>query len=688
MLAHFFPVGLNVRNRKRLVGAIMRRLCVWILCAVAVWLPGTARAQEDGDALADAFAASPSMWDAQLSPQGRWVATGCGMNGQRSVCIYDLQGDSRPRLFAAPDNASLYDYYWVSDRHVLMDIRYRHVSESGEIYANGRGIVLDVETGDEAIFMRNHRNVYGNTQNVVSLNDSDPNSVIAELRLSRARLGRGGARIRETTEYNTALYRVDLRDGRAREIERVYSDVFRHILTADGEVVARVRLDIAEDWYAIENLSGRIVYEGQHGGRLPSVWGVVDGGAALGVYFSEGPHLGLARLDLGSGEIVPIEHPVSQHSDFGAVLDRWTEEFVGFSASRGNLPAHDFLDAELAEIQSGLTEVLSAHFGPTRVRLTSWTRDRSMLTAEARRPGLPAQYFLFERETNALSPLGSEADALDGVELGRVEFLTYQASDGMEIPAFLTLPPGQGREDGPFPLVVLPHGGPAARDDLSFDWWAQYYAALGYAVLQPNFRGSGGYGAEFREAGYGEFGGRMVRDVIDGAAHLVASGVARPGGYCAAGGSYGGYAALMTGLLDPDNVRCIVAVNSVTDPLHLVGGEDGERNTVSARYWEQYIGPGFLTEESRAEVSPLRRSEEFRAPILLLHGRQDITVDVQQSRDLAIAMEDSGLLYYFEMPWADHYFVTTRSRRSMLSQSRNFLADFLPADQAGGGRRD
>ena len=193
--------------------------------------------------------------------------------------------------------------------------------------------------------------------------------------------------------------------------------------------------------------------------------------------------------------------------------------------------------------------------------------------------------------------------------------------------AYLTLPPGKTRADGPFRIVLMPHGGPEARDDASDDWLAQAVACAGYAVLQPNFRGSAGYGSDFRDAGYGEFGGKMVLDVIDGATKLIEEGIGASDGHCAMGWSYGGYSALMTALLDADRTKCAISINGVTDPFELI-----YTGPVSLAYWEQYLGDIYKTpKDQKSAITPRDRVSEYRAPLLLIHGKEDTTVTYYQS---------------------------------------------------------
>lgn len=158
---------------------------------------------------------------------------------------------------------------------------------------------------------------------------------------------------------------------------------------------------------------------------------------------------------------------------------------------------------------------------------------------------------------------GDKAPNLGGRSLGEMETISYQARDGLTIPAYLTLAPGKARGDGPFPPILLPHGGPEARDTLSFE----ACAAAGYAVIQPNVRGETGCGTDFRDAGYGEFGGKMVTDILGAATWSDAEGLSVPGKPFIVGVSYGGYAALMAPLQDDAAIQCVVAVNPVTSPF-------------------------------------------------------------------------------------------------------------------------
>jgi len=265
--------------------------------------------------------------------------------------------------------------------------------------------------------------------------------------------------------------------------------------------------------------------------------------------------------------------------------------------------------------------------------------------------------------------------------VGEMRAIRYAAGDGMEIPGYLTLPPGV-TEPRDLPLVVLPHGGPAARDTMGFDWWAQGLASRGYAVLQPNFRGSAGLGDEHLEAGYGEWGLKMQTDLSDGVRYLAAEGIIDPQRVCIVGASYGGYAALAGPTLDPGVYRCAVSVAGVSDLRTMVqwsAAQAGRRDSPVVRYWNRFMGAERLGDRSLDDRSPAFRAAEADAPILLLHGWDDTVVPYDQSRIMAEALERAGRPYELvRLDGEDHWLSREATRQRMLNETVRFLETHNP----------
>jgi dipeptidyl aminopeptidase/acylaminoacyl peptidase len=252
--------------------------------------------------------------------------------------------------------------------------------------------------------------------------------------------------------------------------------------------------------------------------------------------------------------------------------------------------------------------------------------------------------------------------ALEYAKLATMQSITYKASDGTSIPAYLTLPPG-GAKTG-LPAIVMPHGGPSARDEWGFDWLVQFYAARGYAVLQPNYRGSSGYGdAWFRNQGFQKWK-VAIDDVLDAGRWMVAQGIADPKKLAAVGWSYGGYAALQSAVVDPNLFKAVVAIAPVTD-LDLLKQEIG-----STTWANKIIGSGPHVREG----SPAQNAARINAPVLLFHGELDRNVSVTESRVMADKLRGAGKrVDLVTIPKLDHYLEDSRVRADMLRRSDAFL---------------
>lgn len=619
-------------------------------------------AAQDGPALdpsLEAFATLPSLQSAEVSPDGSRLASMCSGGELPTLCIYDLTGGSAPFALEPWRDGEIVDYFWARDRYLIFTVQSYERFRGAEGYYS-RSVAFDVESRNGVQLLNNVGQVYSSF--VASLNIDSPDTIIMEVRNS----------------IGVERFEVSLQDGEGDSIHRAVDHVTYDVLDPQGEIVAEQYVNINQSLYEVRRPGTRRdpFYSGRHLSDRPSIWGLIDGGSALAMVFPEGENRGLQRLDLDAGGLSPISIPgLEDGMTYAPIIDRNRNLLVGVGVTAEDMPEQIYIDEELAGIQAALLGAL----GTDRVLLESWSSDRSIVVASAFSRGVPEVFYVFNTVSGEVSVLGEAYPGLAGRETGEVISLSYDAGDGLSIPAILTLPPGMSQEDGPFTLIVLPHGGPQLRDYATFDWMAQAYASLGYAVLQPNFRGSSGYGQEFVAAGYGEFGRRMVTDSLEGAQILVREGLARPG-YCIAGASYGGYAALMGGILDPENVRCIIAINAVSDPHAMLGENYTSERLIGLDYWERYIGSLYMDRENRRAIAPVLRAGEIRAPLLLLHGENDLTVPVEQSRGIERVMRDSPLLTYREIESQDHYLSTGSSRARVLAESAAFLAEHFPPE--------
>lgn len=321
-----------------------------------------------------------------------------------------------------------------------------------------------------------------------------------------------------------------------------------------------------------------------------------------------------------------------------------------------------YFDEKIKTLAGSLSKAL----GGKAVHIGDMSADGQRVLVWAGSDVDPGQYYLFDRAARKLSPVMPDRPELAGRALVAMQSITYRASDGTMIPAYLTLPLGKETAKG-LPAIVMPHGGPQARDEWGFDWMVQYYAARGFAVIQPQFRGSYGFGEEWVLNNGFKSWRVAVGDVADAGRWLVSEGIADPARLTIAGWSYGGYAALQAQALDPILFKAVVAVAPVTDL-----GDMSRRRRVWSDYFLQkdYLGSGKTAEDA----SPSNHAAEFRAPVLMFHGTDDNNVDISQARIMQGKLEGAGkrsqLVIYDGLT---HNLNDSDARADLLQKSADFL---------------
>jgi dipeptidyl aminopeptidase/acylaminoacyl peptidase len=478
-----------------------------------------------------------------------------------------------------------------------------------------------------------------------------------------------------TDRTESALYRVNLTTNIEILLRQGHEVTNEWLVDDSGEIVAeqdymererRWAIRLFRDGHPQQNISGIAPID------PPEMLGLSATGDSIVVALTESDGVVWKPLLIKDGTWGP---EISQNEALtGLVLRDGSRRMIG-TAFVGDDTRYHFADPGLQEGWNWIVRV----FGYQRVEFVSASADHSKVIVLVLGPKSGFAYHLADVKEHLTRSIGNIYD--DVAQIAEVRPIKYPAADGLQIPGYLTLPPGRPAKN--LPVIVFPHGGPQSRDDLGFDWWAQALAAQGYAVLQPNYRGSD-LGHKWIESGYGEWGRKMQTDLSDGLRYLAAQGIADPKRACIVGASYGGYAALAGVALQSDVYRCAVAVAGISDPadfIRWVKRKEAYGDQVGLRYWERFLGVSDPGDKQLDAISPLRHAEQITVPLLLIHGRDDTTVPYDQSESIARALKHAGRpAQFITLDKEDHYLSRSATRLQMLQSSVEFLRKYNPPD--------
>jgi len=448
-----------------------------------------------------------------------------------------------------------------------------------------------------------------------------------------------------------------------------------YLIDDAGAVVADEKYVDKDHKWTLRIQSGddfKAALEGTDSIDLPSLAGFGPTGDTILVHIREDVDWNWRSLSRKDGTLLAVDD--SLQGITAPIFGRLDSRMIG-TVTVSDQTKIRFLDPA---VQNRYQSVERA-FDGARVTFVSASEDYKKLVVRVEGPAFGYAYNLIDFDTHKSARLGDVYDGL--TEPFETRAIAYAAADGMQIPGYLTLP--RGREAHGLPLVVLPHGGPEARDFADFDWWSQALADQGYAVLRPNYRGSD-LGGKFLAAGYGEFGRKMLSDLVDGGTYLVKEGIVDPKRVCIVGASYGGYAALAGVTLTPGVFRCAVSVAGISDPRTLLdAGNSNVRNfdNTVQRYLDRYLGVEGHLDSRLDEISPIKHVSSVTVPVLLIHGQQDAVVPFAQSTAMFHALQDAKKdVKFVPLDNEDHWLSRGKTRLEMLQATVDFLRRNNPPD--------
>ncbi|HEX7948661.1 MAG TPA: S9 family peptidase [Phenylobacterium sp.] len=470
-------------------------------------------------------------------------------------------------------------------------------------------------------------------------------------------------------EGRLSLFRVDLDRTTTKVVEIGGPDTRDWVVGTDGQPVAQelynlktgrwaVKVKVASDWREATVTTALV--------DPPSLMGLGRDGKSVLYTARDDKDQAVwkeARLD-GATAATPLAVTDNQ----GPIQDPQDGRLIGHYALVGEEGRYTFFDPGDAKVW----KAVAAAFPGSIVSLESWTSDRQKIVVRVDSPSDGPAYALVNLATRDATWLGAEYNGVTLQDVAPQKPVRFKARDGLELTGYLTTP--RGREPKALPLIVFPHGGPAARDTPGFDWWAQAMASRGYAVLQVNYRGSDGLGEPLLAAGYGQWGRKMQTDLSDGVRALAERGVIDPKRVCIVGASYGGYAALAGAAMDPGVYRCAASFGGLSDLGRFVSWSRAKAGPEAFRYWTRFMGAESDRAAVLAEISPVAHVDKVTIPILLIHGKDDSVVPLEQSQIMADALRKAGKPVELVVEKGeDHWLSRGETRLAMLQATMAFV---------------
>ena len=640
---------MDIMNRS---GIVLRTVFGALLCAGGV----QARAA-DSIPLA-AFGNLPSLENVVISPDGTKIAFVKTDGDNRSLVVAPL-GSKREILGGVRvGNNKLRDVDWVDDDNLIITISSTSPPPFGFTGATREWSqlvnfnVAKLKTMPLS-FELDHVETFNAVTGEPTLREVGGRSVL---------FARGYC-VRQGTV--PCLFSFSYPERRVRLVDEATEPDTEWLLDEAGNIAGQFAYhDTKKLWEIKTRKNGHwnLVSSGTAAVDTPDMLGFSADGSAIIVRFMVNGDPQWRPLNLADNSFGPA---LAKGTAFAHVIeDRKSGRIIGGVREVGS-SEYVFFDNEL---QAHWNAILRA-FPDERVAMESHSDDFSRVIVKVFGAKDGYVYALYDWYNHRAIVLGRVYEGV--AEPAERRAISYKAADGMTIPAFLTLPHAAAEKN--LPLIVLPHGGPASAETWNFDWWSQALAAQGYAVLQPNFRGSV-LDSKFLEAGFGEWGRKMQTDLSDGVRYLEHEGIIDPKRVCIVGASYGGYAALAGVTVESGVYRCAVSVAGLSDLRRFRKWTIANQLTISQRYWDRFMGTADQNDPALLAISPIEHVAALSVPVLLIHGRDDTVVPYEQSDVMLSALKRAGKsVALVTMKHEDHWLSRSETRLQMLQATVDFL---------------
>ncbi|MBX2858261.1 MAG: prolyl oligopeptidase family serine peptidase [Cellvibrionaceae bacterium] len=478
---------------------------------------------------------------------------------------------------------------------------------------------------------------------------------------------------------NYSLLRVNADGkGKPKVVSRGNYHMIDYFLDAQGEVLARESFNERSNIHKIQAKQGKkwvTIYEKSTELIIRSFVGVTPDFTQL-VYLvnqRNSDRNAYFAMSLEDGKVERLPY-ARKDADIERVIHNQNRVVFGLQYS-GFSPSYKFFEQEKQQQVDTILKTFDQH----SVHLLDWSMDWQKILVKVEGSSYAGSFYSFPK-TGKPQFITSAYHGIDNKDLNPIGSVNFKARDGKTIPTLITIPHNKLDDIKDLPAVVLPHGGPAAHDTIGFDFIAQALASRGILVIQPQFRGSTGFGYEHMHAGYGEWGKKMQDDISDAVAFFVRKGFINQQRVCIAGASYGGYAALAGAAFTPNTYRCAVSIAGVSHLPKMLSTDTsryGKDSSVMA-YFKQSIGGGEFDKQALREISPYYHAEKINIPVLLIHGADDIIVAYNQSQLMHAAIKKAkGNSKLVKLKKEDHHLQESETRLQALEEMVSFIVDHI-----------
>lgn len=636
----------------------------------------------------EAFGALPAIRGVSVSPSGKYFAIIQNLPGQSAVKTFDSATGQMIGGIAAAKQQIIQQVAWHSDDRLIMfvvevakfsesladeNMRGANVCRILSIPRDGKNPVPLLPSGMAKNFFL--------SCDTVGLHGPTPDTML----LQAGVIGGSGLNSKSQIRQDFKVHSVNVLTGESQVLDEIGTrgtfdwqadDKGKVRLRHDavtGEDILYARLEGSNDWTEVHRQT-LFAFEAakESSGATASVIDVIGFSPdpnKLYVYYWPGDRQAIGLFDLKTKQVSQVFADPKYDVDGAVYLGG---KAVGARVSR-EMPEQAFFEQQLKSAQATIAATYPGH----HITFTSASDDFNKLAFIVEGPkSAGGIYVLVDLKTSEATNISPRYPTIDYASTGAQKYITYDARDGTKIDAYLTVPRSGAKN---LPAIVLPHGGPEARDEGGFDWLSQFFASRGYVVLQPQYRGSTGFGTNFALAGRKQWGAKMQDDVSDGVKYLTSTGIADASKICIVGWSYGGYAAMAGATLTPDLYRCAIAGAGVSDLIEMLVYEE-KYGGGAARYWRKHIGDPVADKAKIDAVSPVRHIANVKAPILLIHGELDQVVPIKQSEIMASALKAAGKPYEFvRLADENHNISFASTRLKTLQAMEAFLNKHNPA---------